>query len=147
MRSLHTAGHHITAVHSFPEGGNIENYTVIDASREDKPSTVSRISISTVIKLYINTLPLYDAMLNYAEKDCNNVFKLKEIQVTHAHTYTQTHTNLDVIVVTSLPRPDPDFLTHFTGKGGPSIFKWSGSTYHVKCGLECMQFYFHSCIK
>ncbi len=36
----------------------------------------------------------------------------------HALTCTQ----LDV---TFPPRADPNFLTHFTGKGGPSIFKWS----------------------
>ncbi len=27
--------------------------------------------------------------------------------------------------VTAPPRVDPNFLTHFTAKGGPSIFEWS----------------------
>ncbi len=36
--------------------------------------------------------------------------------------YTRTRTHLDV---TSPPRVDPNFVTHFTGKGGLSIFKWS----------------------
>ncbi len=38
-------------------------------------------------------------------------------QNTHTHTHTHTHT--------SPPRADPNFLTHLTAKGGPSIFEWS----------------------
>ncbi len=37
---------------------------------------------------------------------------------THTHTHTYTHN-------TSPPRADPNFLTHFTAKGGPSLFEWS----------------------
>ncbi len=37
-------------------------------------------------------------------------------------TYAQMHTHL---YVTPPPKVDLNFLTHFTGKGGPSIFKWS----------------------
>ncbi len=37
-----------------------------------------------------------------------------------AHTNKHTHTD-----ITSPPRVDPNFLTHFTDKGGPSIFQWS----------------------
>ncbi len=32
---------------------------------------------------------------------------------------SDTHTN-----ITSLPRANPNFLTHFTAKSGPSIFEW-----------------------
>ncbi len=39
---------------------------------------------------------------------------------THTHTYIYTHTHTP-----SPPRADPNFLTHFTAKGGPSIFEWS----------------------
>ncbi len=38
----------------------------------------------------------------------------------HIHTHIHIHT-----YVTSPPRADPNFLTHFTAKGGPSIFEWS----------------------
>ncbi len=41
---------------------------------------------------------------------------------THALACAYTHTHTDV---TSPPRADPNFLTHFTTKGGPSIFEWS----------------------
>ncbi len=34
-----------------------------------------------------------------------------------------THTHAPIL--TSSPRADLNFLTHFTGKGRPSIFKWS----------------------
>ncbi len=39
---------------------------------------------------------------------------------THTHTHTHTH-----LYETSPTRTDLNFLTHFTGKGGPSIFQWS----------------------
>ncbi len=39
---------------------------------------------------------------------------------THTHTHTHTHTD-----VTFPLRADPNFLTYFTAKGGPSIFEWS----------------------
>ncbi len=42
--------------------------------------------------------------------------KQKNIENTHTHTHTD---------VTSPPRADQNFLTHFTAKGGPSIFEWS----------------------
>ncbi len=36
-----------------------------------------------------------------------------------------THCAHTPLYVTSPPRVDLNFLTHFTGKGQPSIFKWS----------------------
>ncbi len=46
------------------------------------------------------------------------MFEKNSIQSIHKN----THTHLDII---SPPRVDPNFLTHFSGKGGLSIFKWS----------------------
>ncbi len=40
-------------------------------------------------------------------------------KISHTHTHTHTHTHA------TLPRADPNFLTHFTAKDGPSIFEWS----------------------
>ncbi len=40
------------------------------------------------------------------------------LSLIHARTHTQTD-------VTSPPKADLNFLTHFTAKGGPSIFEWS----------------------
>ncbi len=51
-----------------------------------------------------------------------NVHTLKIQTITHTHTHTHTHTQRGI---TSSPRVDPNFLTHFTAKGGPSIFEWS----------------------
>ncbi len=48
-------------------------------------------------------------------------FVLEVADLRVRHTQTQT-TPTDV---TSPPRADPNFLTHFTAKGGSSIFEWS----------------------
>ncbi len=40
--------------------------------------------------------------------------------LSHTHTHTHTERERDV---TSPPRVEPNFLTHFTAKGGPSIFE------------------------
>ncbi len=51
----------------------------------------------------------------------------------HAHTHARARTH----VCNFSTKGDPNFLTHFTAKGGSSIFEWF-NTQHVKCLLECM---------
>ncbi len=48
-----------------------------------------------------------------------NLQKILSYSIHIFHTHARTHTD-----VTS-PRADPNFLTHFTAKGGSSIFEWS----------------------
>ncbi len=43
---------------------------------------------------------------------------------THLHTHTDRQTDRHTDI-TSPPTADPNFLTHFTAKDGPSIFEWS----------------------
>ncbi len=60
------------------------------------------------------------------------VCSLSEVRSLHASTNTHTHIHLNV---TSLPRVDLNFLTHFTGKSGPSIFNGRHLTCEVRTGM------------
>lgn len=79
-RSLHTAGHQITIVHSFPEDAASENFTVIDSFLPDQRDDFSSIQIDKAIQANdILKILLWEA--EAAEKDCNNVIQLEKIQV------------------------------------------------------------------